>query len=77
MCMFPSGMTSKRVNVGSPGEDIIVPSDKQCRACSAEGDVEPVNDLQRALLNHECIAGSADCRYIPLTDSLRLPGRLE
>lgn len=73
MCIFPGGMTSKRVNVGSPGADAIVSSDTQCRACSAEGDAEPVNDLQRALLNHECIAGSADCRYIPNTDPFRQP----
>lgn len=63
MCMFPEAMMSKRVNVGSPGADTIVPSDTQCRACSAAGDAEPVNDLQRALLSHQCIAGSADCRY--------------
>lgn len=63
MCMFPDGMTSKRVNVGSPGVDTTVPSDTQCRACSAVGDAEPVNDLQRALLSHQCIVGSGDCRY--------------
>lgn len=76
MCMFPVGMTSKRVNVGSPGADTIVPSDTQCRACSAEGDAEPVNDLQRALLNHQCITGSADCRYIPDANFLSQPERL-
>ena len=63
MCMFPDEMESKRVGLGSPDVDTMVPGDTQCRACSMVGDTEPVNALQRTLLAHQCITGSADCRY--------------
>lgn len=67
MCMFPDEMTSKKVSFeGPPGRE-AVSGDSQCRACSRNGDQE---ELQKILLERQCISSSDDCRY---SNSRRLP----
>lgn len=61
--MFTGTMASKRVTVGSPGAYTEVAGGTQCRACSSTQPAERLTSLERGLVKHQCITGSADCRY--------------
>ena len=63
VCMFQDELSAKRVNVGFPGEEKFVAADMQCRSCSLPNDPTTFTDLQRNLLQHQCMAESDICRY--------------
>lgn len=61
VCMFQDDLSSKRVNAGVPDVETFVDADMQCRSCS--NDETTVTDLQRILLEHQCMTESDTCRY--------------
>lgn len=60
VCMFQDDLSSKRVNAGVPDVETFVDADMQCRSCS--NDETTVTDLQRILLEHQCMTESDTCR---------------